>query len=181
MKKLLYIPILILLSMGCNMKQMVNTPTKQVEMFFNKYQSLDNSVIKDLDRATALDTNFNNQQRETYKELMKKHYRNLKYEIKDEEVDGDKAIVTVEIEVTDYSKTMREAESYFETNPNEFQTETGISDLSKFSEYRLEKLKDVKDRVKYTLDLSLTKNDKTWIMDQISAIDEEKIHGIYMY
>lgn len=181
MKRLIIILFLLIMSVGCGMKQMVNTPTKQVEIFLNKYQSLDKDVLNDLDRSTSLDPNFNNTQRETYKDLMKKHYRALRYEIKDEVVDGDKAIVTVEIEVTDYSKTMRDAELYYEENAEEFQDENGISNLLKFSEYRLNQLVDVKDKVKYTLDLSLTKHDNTWKVDQINTIDEEKIQGIYMY
>ena len=38
-------------------------------------------------------------QKKDYKELMKKQYQNLTYTIKDEEVDGNNAIVKVEIEV----------------------------------------------------------------------------------
>ena len=39
---------------------------------------------------------------------MKKQYQNLTYTIKDEEIDGDTAIVKVEIEVYDFNKAMNE-------------------------------------------------------------------------
>lgn len=173
--------VLFLLVGACNINKMTNTPTKQVEIFFNKYQTVDKDVLKDLDRVILLEPNFNSKQQGMYRDLMKKHYRDLLYEIKDETIDGNKAVVTVEIDVKDYSKILNEAENHFIENQSEFLNESGVTDLIKFSEYKLEQLKKTKDRVIYTLDLSLTKKDKMWKMDQISSVDEEKIHGIYIY
>ena len=51
----------------------------------------------------------------------------------------------------------------------------------KFIDYRLSELEKVKDKVKYTLDLPLTKIDDKWELDQISSLDEDKILGIYEY
>ena len=115
------------------------------------------------------------------KMLLKKHYKNLKYEIKEEMIDGDNATVTVEIEVTDYSKVMTDADAYLEQNPNEFNDESGVYDVSLFTRYRLDKLKDAKDTVKYTLDLTLTKIEDEWALDALSETDESKIHGMYIY
>ena len=99
---------------------MSNTPTKQTELFFNKYQTLDQSVLDDLNHVVAAETQFNTEQRERYKELMKKHYQNLTYKIKDEEVNGNTAVVIVEIEVTDYANVLRDSESYLSENPQNF-------------------------------------------------------------
>lgn len=173
--------VISLIVVGCSLNDMSNTPTKRTEIFFNKYQTLDSAVLNDLNRVVALDTQFNTSQREVYKEIMKKHYQNLIYKIKDEEIDGDNAVVTVEIEVTDYSSVIRNASTYLEEHPEEFQNAQGEYDVSKYSDYRLEQLKNVDEKVKYTLELNLTKVDKQWQVDQISTVDEEKIHGIYVY
>ncbi|MDD2181156.1 MAG: hypothetical protein PHW32_02175 [Bacilli bacterium] len=171
----------LLIVVGCSMGEMSNTPTKQAEIFFKKYQTLDQSVLNDLNRVVALETQFNNDQREMYKEIMKKHYQNLTYKIKDEEIDGDFAVVTIEIEVNDYANELRNSEIYLAEHPDEFQNELGEYDVGKYSDYRLDRLKDAEEKVKYTLELNLTKVDKKWQVDQISSIDEEKIHGIYVY
>ncbi len=182
MKKTFYVFILLtLFTAACSVKEMANTPIKQTEIFLNKYQTLDQNVLDDLNRVVAKETQFNTEQRERYKDIMKNHYRNLVYTIKDEEINGDRAVVTVEIEVIDYSTHLRESEIYLAENPDEFQNEFGEYDIIKYSDYRLKRLKEAKDKVKYTLDINLTKDDDNWNVEQISTIDEEKIHGIYVY
>ena len=100
--------------------------------------------------------NFNTSQRDQYRELMKKHYQNLTYEIKDEKVDGDQATVTTEMEVTDYTNILEEADQALQETPDKFQDESQNLDDSKFMDYRLEKLKDASDTVKYTIDFKVT-------------------------
>ncbi len=182
MKKLIAILSVLALFTGCSCDQkMMDTPTKKVEMFFSNYQSLDDEVMTQLDEIVAEEENFNTEHREAYKELMKKHYQDLTYDVKDEIIDGDVATVTVEIEVTDYSKAMSDAEDYLAEHPEEFQDENGEYDPSLFVTYRLKQLKEVKDKVKYTLDLTLSKVDDEWKLDNISDVDERKIHGMYIY
>ena len=89
MKKLVFL-ILSLLLVGCN--DLSNTPTKKAEEFLKKYQSLDSSVISDLNNAIN-ETDLNEEQKKLYVDIMKKHYQNLSYEIKDETMDGDEAVV----------------------------------------------------------------------------------------
>ena len=181
MKKII-VPIILsfILFTGCGEK-LNNTPTKQVEMFFMNYQTLNQKVIDDLDNVLKNDNTMTNDQKEKYKEIMKKHYKNLTYDIKDEVIDGDNATVTVEIEVTDYSKIMTDADTYLSEHPEKFNNEEGVYDVSLFTKYRLEKLKEAKDKVKYTLNLTLTKVNDEWVMDTISDTDESKIHGMYVY
>ncbi len=182
MKKIFVLCSLLLVLTGCDLGTgMLNTPQKQVESFFSKYQTLDQDVLNDLDKVVAEEELFNSEQRDAYRTLMKKHYQDLTYDIKDERIDGDKATVTVEIEVTDYSKAIAAADLYKEQNKAEFQDENGDYDASKFMDYRLEKLKEVKDHITYTLDLTLTKDGKEWKLDPISTVDEQKIHGTYLY
>lgn len=180
MKRIIICLIAILLLSGCTEK-MFNTPTKQVEMFFQNYQTLNESVLKQLNSVVNEEENFNADQRLAYKELMKKHYQDLKYEIKDEEINGDTAIVTVEIEVKDYSKALKEADDYLNINKSEFYDAKGVYNEFLFTTYRIEQLEKVKETVKFTLNLNLTKVNDEWKMDNISDIDEQKINGVYYY
>jgi len=109
----------------------------------------------------------------------KKHYQDLEYKIKDEKIDGDKATVTTEVTVRDYSKVLGDADTYKETNAKEFNDETGNYSAGLFSKYRLTKLKDVTEKKTYTLEITLTKKDGEWIMDELSETDEQKINGLY--
>ncbi len=182
MKKII-IPFLMSLTIllsGCG-ETLNNTPTKQAEMFFMNYQTLNKDVIEDLNNVLATDNSMNETQKEKYKDIMKNHYKNLVYDIKDERIDGDTATVTVEIEVYDYSKTIANANSYLEEHMEEFLDEDNKYSQEKFIDYRLSLLEGVKDKVKYTLDLTLTKIDDKWQLDKISSLDEDKILGIYEY
>lgn len=180
MKKIVICMLSILLLSGCGEK-MFNTPMKQVEMFFQNYQTLDEKVLTQLNKVVNEEENFNADQRLAYKELMKKHYQDLNFEIKDEKIDGDVAIVTVEIEVKDYSKALKEADDYLESNRTEFYDDKGVYNEFLFTTYRIEQLEKVEDKVKFTLNLTLTKVDDEWVMDNISEIDEQKINGVYYY
>lgn len=182
MKKII-IPFLISLTIllsGCG-ETLNNTPTKQAEMFFMNYQTLNRDVIEDLNSVVEDDNSMNDSQKEKYKNIMKNHYKNLVYDIKDERINGDTAIVTVEIEVYDYSKTIANANSYLEEHMEEFLGDDNKYSQEKFIDYRLNELENVKDKVKYTLDLNLTKIDDKWQLDKISSLDEDKILGIYEY
>ncbi len=182
MKKLLFLVSSFLLLTGCGTSKLLNTPTKKVEMFFGKYQSLDQDVIDQLNDVSENEMIFNDDQKEEYINLMKKHYKEIKYDVKDETIDGDTATVTVEIEVHDYSKIMNDADQYLKDHPEKFYKEgTTEYDESLFTDYRLEKLKDATDKVKYTIELTLTKIDDEWVIDDLDKDTEKKIQGIYNY
>lgn len=160
-RELLMIVLILVIITGCGLTKLSNTPIKQVELFLNKYQTLDEDVLNDLNAVVMTEDKFNGTQKEKYKKIMKNHYQNLIYKIKEEEINGDTAIVTVEIDVTDYSRI---------TNEDKL-------DMDKY----LNMLENSKDKVKYTLELGLTKIDDKWQINQISKSDEEKIHGAYIY
>lgn len=182
MKKILTFLTVFLVLTGCSLSNMDNTPTKKVEAFLNNYQTLDDDVLDDLDVVIAKETDLTAEQRDKYRDILKKHYQNLTYEIKEETIDGDTATVDVEIEVTDFYKAMQEAEDHQTTNRDEFLDENGTYDESKYVEYRLGLLDDAKDTVKYTLNLKLTKNDDgEWVLDDLEDEDEQKILGMYEY
>lgn len=183
MKKIISIlaPLVFIFSLcGCE-ANLNNTPTKQVEIFFGKYQTLDKDVLDDLDKVIAEEESFNTTHRDTYRSIMKKHYQDLEYDIKDEKIDGDRAIVTVEIEVDDYSKVLKEASDKLTSDPEYFNDENGKYSHTKYIDYQLELMKNNKDKVKYTLELTLTKKDKKWVMDNLTTTDMEKMNGTYNY
>ena len=177
MKKVLYILISLFLLSGCS--NISNTPTKQVESFFNKYQTLDSDVLNDLDKVISKEMKLNENNRKEYREVMKKQYKNMTYKIKDETIDGDNAIVTVEITVLDFGKIIREAEDYKNNHIEEFKNEDGNYDENKYIDYLIPRLKEAKEKVRYTLDINLTKIDKKWKIDGIDSDTEDKILGIY--
>lgn len=218
MKKILLyfscIMAIVLLS-GCSMD---NTPTKKVENFLDNYKNQDETVLNQLKDMVDTDSLMDENQKSTYTDIMKKQYQDLTYEIKDEVIDGDTATVTAEIEVYDYYKINKEAQTYYDNNPNEFKNDNNDNDKnnnnglvgdaiegakdaaedvaegakdvaedtvdtltgdSKYVEYRLGKLKDAKDRVKYTIDFTLTKVDDVWTLNDIDDTTRQKIHGLY--
>ncbi len=183
MRKILLMTLSFLfLVTGCSYEEtMLNTPTKKVEMFFANYQTLNEDVMDDLDTVVDEDERFNTKQRESYRELMKKHYQAIQYDAKDEKINGDEADVRVEIEVIDYSKILKDTDRYLQEHRDEFLDEQGEYDETKYMDYRLEKLKDAKETVKYDMILHLTKEDKTWKMDPLTTEQEQKIHGMYDY
>ena len=78
--KLLVVIGLLFLVVGCG--SIMNTPTKEVEEFLNKYQSLDQEVLDQLDTTLEDSDSFTGSQKEEYYDLMKTQYKNLDYKIK---------------------------------------------------------------------------------------------------
>jgi len=183
MKKIfcLLAAILFLTGCSCTNVAMMNTPTKKVEMFLSNYQTLDEDVLKQLDEVVNREDTFDETQKETYRDIMKKHYQDLTYEVKDEVINGDTATVTVEVEVTDYSKIMTDADTYRDENEDEFMNDEGLFDESLFTNYRLEQLKEADEKVKYTIDFTLTKVEDDWVLDDLTEEQENKLHGLYSY
>ncbi len=180
MKKLLLsLFALLFVVTGCSFSDMMNTPTKRVEEFLGKYQTMDSEVLRQLDDTINKDTTMSEDTKKDYKDVMKKQYQNLMYKIKDETVDGDHATVQVEIEVFDFDKASQAADAYLDLHRDEFQKEDQSIDYDKFMQYKIKQMKDTKDKVKYTLDFTLTKKDSKWVLDDITDTMREKIHGIY--
>ena len=105
----------------------------------------------------------------------------IKNEIKEETVNGDKATVETEIEVTDYTRALKQAESYRTTNESEFLDDNDEFDEARFNNYKLDLIKESDERVKYTIYFSLTKENDEWVLDDLTETEEEKILGIYEY
>ena len=179
MKKFLLLISLAVILVGCD--SVMNNPTKRVETFLNKYQTMDEEVLAQLDTTLNNNNDLTKTQKEDYKNLMKKQYQNLTYTIKDEEVDGDMATVKVEIEVYDFNKAMNDADDYLLQNPDEFILGEDLVDNEKFMDYKIKQMKNTMDKVKYTIEFNLTKTDDKWTLNNVDEITRQKIHGIYNY
>jgi hypothetical protein len=165
---------------GCAMG---NTPTSKVEAFLDSYTSGSDTVLKQLKEMVDSDAMMDDAQRTTYSDIMKKQYKDMTYDIKNETIDGDNATVTAEIEVYDYYRSNQESQNYFDANRDQFKEDgadksNNISN-SKFIDYRLSQLQNVSDRIKYTIDFTLKKVDDKWVLDEVDDATRQKIHGLF--
>jgi DNA-directed RNA polymerase subunit L len=141
---------------------------------------------------------------------MTNQYKNMEYEIKDEIIEDDNAVVEVEVTVYDYASALKNANTYLNEhldefkadvkdavedakdavedavdNDNEVSTDTDTSsdsdyDEDKFMDYKISEMEKVKDTTKYTIEFTLTKVNDEWQLDDLSNSDIEKLHGIYI-
>ena len=164
-KKILLLEIPLLLLVACTM---ANTPTSKVEELFTKYQTLDTDI--DTGISSVLDEqNLSESQKERYRKILENQYRNLKYQIKEEIIDGNTATITVEIEVLDLKKTI-----------NDLTFDSSIYTKETYDEEKLNRLEKAKDKVKYTLELTVTKNDNDeWQLNALTNENIKKIQGMY--
>lgn len=164
---------------GCaNMK--TSTPTQRVEDYLNKYQTLDNDVLDQLEDVIDVD-DMNDDNKKSYEDIIKKQYQDLSYTIKDETIDGDEATVEVEVEVYDYQSSIDESDTYLKENEKEFYMDDKDEvDNDKYMKYKIDKLKDIKEKTKYTIYFTLTKDDNgKWTLNDLSETDRLKLHGLY--
>ena len=165
---------------GCSCMQM--TARNRVEEFLDQYRNLSANVLGDLDEVVDSEVDLNEEQKEKYRDVLKKQYSDLEYEIVNENYDGDKAVVEAKITVYDLYKAQRDATVYLNEHSEEFNDEAGNYDSSKFMDYKLELMQKNNDTVEYTINFNLTKDDDgNWQITELSQDDLEKIHGIYNY
>lgn len=179
MKKILVLLIAAcILVTGCTL---MGGPKKATEKFLNKYRNNDTVVVNELNDYLSTQ-DLDDEELEDYREIYLRQYSNLDYEIKDEEIDGDKAKVKVQIAVFDYYKTNKAAGDYFTANQADFVDPDGDVDFGKYFTYKMKKLLDTTDKVEYTLELNLTKNENgEWEIDPLTAEQLTKLHGTYEY
>lgn len=168
MKKITLLFIFLLLLIGCTLS---NTPTSQVEDLLTKYQTLDSDIESGINKILDSE-NLTTNQRDRYKKLIESQYQNLSYEIKDEKIDGDNAVITVELELLDYKKAINETNSSYDGNTD--------YTVEEYNDTKLDNLEKVKDKVTYTVEFNVKKDkDGNW---KVEALDNEtikKIQGMY--
>jgi len=168
MKKIIFLTIALFTTLifltGCSLS---NTPTSKVEELFNKYQMLDEDINEEINKLLETETLTVNQ-KERYKKIIENQYKNLTYEIKDEIIDGDTAKVVTQIEVLDFRKTIDKLN--MEAN----------NDILEYNNKKLDELEKTKEKVAYTIEINVVKNDKgNWKLEKLSADNIKKIQGMY--
>ncbi len=168
MKKIIFIFIFLIILVGCSLS---NTPTSKVEELLMKYQTLDKD-IKDNINEVVDEENLTNDQKERYRSLIEKQYKNLVYEVKEEKYDGDNATVTVEIEVYDYKKAINNIANYYINQEN--------YTLEEYNNEKLKALESVNEKVIYTIDFEVTKDSNSnWKLLNLDNETIKKILGMY--
>ena len=107
--------------------------------------------------------------RDRYKKIIEKQYKNLTYQIKDETYNGDVCTVTTEIEVLDYKKIINEVNNNYQ-NKNY---------TKEYNNEKLDKLEKTKDKVKYTIDFKVKKENNNWTLEALDDDTIKKIQGTY--
>ena len=179
MKKILWILLVVICLTGCN--NLMNTPTKKVEMLLSKYQQNDEEVLRQLDNTLLENGVLSEEQKNRYTDIMKKQYKDLTYVVKNEAIDGKTSVVEVEVEVYDYSKAIKNVEDDLLNNADKYKDDTGEVNTIVFNDSKLTALESVNDRVKYTINFTLSKVDEEWIVDDLTETERMKIHGLYAY
>mgnify|MGYP005775593385 CR=1 FL=1 len=169
MKRFLLLVFLLSLSLfGCSLS---NTPTSKVEELLMKYQKLDSDIKADIETVLSDDT-LTLEQKNRYRALLEKQYKNMQYEVKEEMIDGDKAVVTVSIEVTDFKKVIKEVEGEYVDMDN--------YSIKEYNDTKLQRLEKTMDKVTYTLDIDVIKDENgNWYVDNLTNLDKKKIQGMY--
>lgn len=146
---------------GCSLN---NSPTSKVEELLGKYQGLDQSITYNYLELSG-DAFISDDMVDNYVDIIKKQYRNMSYEVKDESIDGDMAVVSVQIEVTDYKKIISEYD---------------IDRSDDIHKKIIDKLDKAKDRVNYTIDFNVIKDKNgSWYLDNLTEEVQQKLLGIY--
>jgi len=179
MKKILWAVLIMFCLTGCD--NLMNTPTKKVEYLLGKYQSNDQDVLKQLDNTLSTDNVLKEEQKNRYKKIMERQYKDLMYTIKNEAIDGKTAVVEVEIEVYDYASAVTMTEDDLINNSEKYKDSAGEIDNTLYNNTKLDNLENVNNRIKYTINFTLSKIDEEWIVDDLTETERMKIHGLYAY
>ena len=178
MKKFLATFFIIIFLSACTLIE-TNSPKEKVKELLDKYKNQDSIVVKELDDIISKE--YKGEYKERYKKLMLNQYKNMEYKITDEIIDGNTAVVTTDVTVYNYGNAIETANEYLKDHEEEFyKKDEKVLDNDKFLEYKLDLLEETKDRKTYTVEFTLTKEDKEWVLDDLSNNNISKIHGLYI-
>lgn len=176
MKKILTILMMLIILTGCG----GNTPKGAVDNYLKKYRNLDSEVLVDLEELVKKE-NLSKEQEEKYRDVLKKQYKDLSFEIVEEEYNDDVSYVTVRVSVYDLYKAQSDASKYLANNPEKFYNENNEYDNSLYLNYKLDEMKNMTDKVEYNVTFTVIKENDKYVVEQPSEEVLQKIHGIYNY
>lgn len=175
MKKLILVALMTLLFCGCSM---TGTPSIKVSEYLSKFNSLDELVIQDME-STIQGENLSVENTTIYRNVLQRQYQDLKYDIVEESINGDNAVVIAKITVYDLHASKMNSETYMNEHQDEFLDVDNMFDQENYMKYRLENMLSTKDTVSHNISFNLTKKDDEWVIDEIDRVTLEKIHGLY--
>ena len=181
MKKKIIIFLLMfgsLLLVGCDENM---TAKEAVRDYLEMYVTLDDRVTDQLDEFVNKE-DLSDEQKEKYKEVLRKEYTSLSYSLENERVEGDVAYITAKVNVIDLYKVQKDALNYFEEHKDEFNNEDGEYDKNRFLDYKLDQMKMATDTIDYEIEFKVVnEGNNEWVVSQLSNESLEKLHGIYNY
>lgn len=177
MKKIIIFIACLFMAVGCSCSN--DKAADAVEKYLNDYKGLSDNVLSSIDELVSKE-DLNDKQKDTYKEVVKRQYKDIMYTIENEDYDGDTARITVKITVYDLYKAQKNANLYLNEHQDEF-LENGSYSVSKYLDYKLEEMKKINDTISYTIVFKTIKADGKWQVEQPSDEVLEKIHGVYNY
>ena len=117
MKKFL-VALMVIFLTACTLGA-ASTPRQKVSEFLDKYKNEDNNIISQLE--DTIDTEITDDDHKSrYRTLMTNQYKNMEYEIKDEIIEGENAVVEVEVTVYDYASAIKNSNTYLNEHLDEF-------------------------------------------------------------
>ncbi len=176
MKRLLITFLMISMIIGCN--NSLNSPSNKVISFLDKYKNLDDKVLQELEYQIE-SKNYNEKEKELYRNSIRRQYQNLKYKILEEKEYENTATVKVEIEVYNYIAAIEKASNYFLKNQELFINDDNIVDESKYIDYKLNEIEKTNERINYIIEFNLYKKNKIWYLRKIDNETLSKINGLY--
>ena len=176
MKKILLFVVLLLSLSACSLS---NTPTGKVEAYLNQYNSLSDNVKVDMESKVTSE-NLSSDNADIYRNVLTRQYQDMKYEVKDEKIDGENATVIVKVTVYDLYKIDRDAYNYLNDHQDEFTTD-GIYDNDKYNQYKLDNMLKTNEKISYEVEFKLNKKDGNWVLENPDRVVLEKLHGLYNY
>lgn len=176
MKKIIVLLISLVALSACSLS---NTPSGKVEAYLNQYNSLNETVKADME-SKITGENLSSDNQTIYRSVLTRQYQDMKYEMKDEKIDGDKATVTVKITVYDLYKLDKDSYNYLNEHQDEF-TINGMYDEDTYSKYKLNNMLNTNEKINYEVTFNLNKKDGEWVLENPDRTTLEKIHGLYNY
>ena len=177
MKKIIIFITCLFMAVGCACAN--DKAADAVEKYLNDYKGLSDDVMTSIDELVAKEE-LDDTQKDTYKEIIKRQYKDLMYTIENEDYDGDTANVTVKITVYDLYKAQKDANTYLNEHQDEF-LDNGVYNATKYLSYKLDQMKNINDTISYTIVMKTIKVDGKWQVEQPSDEVLEKLHGGYNY
>ena len=178
MKKFIVLLYSLILISGC---ESGNTAKGVVEDYLSSYQNLEYQVLTDMEEIVSSEIDFTDEQKDLYRDILKKQYEDFEYEITNESYNEDEATVKAKISVYDYYKVSLQASDYLKNNVDEFYDKNNEYSNKLYMDYKLNLYKKTTTKVTYEIEFNLVKENGIWKLYEVSNDVLEKIHGIYEY